>query len=960
MAALIGLFVGAFVGHMLWRDWGAALGGVAGFVIGAKLSALRRSAGATPAVPASGPPSQRDVFAASTERERALIARIVELERRVAQLEQRRAVAPTSAASQPVPAGDAPSSALPVSAAAIDTPWPSTGEAGAAAAAVVARDAQPAGTLAARRAAALATPAPGEPTSGQAPPAAAVVRPSNPVWAWFTGGNALTRIGVVVLFFGVAFLLRYFAEMFGFPIELRLAAVAVGGIALIALGAWLARSRPGYGLSLEGAGAGVLYLTAFAAFRLYGVLAETPALALLVLVSAGSVWLAVRNDSQPFAALAIAGGFLAPVLVAEGGEPLQLFGYFTVLNGAIFALAWKKTWRGPNAVGFVFTFVLAAYWGHGFYRPEHYAVVQPFLALFVAFYVTIAILYARRGPLAAKDPVDALLVFGVPIVGFALQAAIVRDMRYGAAWSAAAMAALYIVLFALTRRRSEPGFALLSRAFLALAVIFATIAAPFAFDRRATAALWAVEAAGVYWIGVRQRAQLVRAFALLIEIGAGIAFAASGIASGSDALFANAFFAGAILIGVSALASARFADGAGERIPSGERVIVHFVFAWGVIWWLAAGSLDLGRLLARSAAPHAVLAWVTGSLAAALVLARLLAWPRLRSAGVALLPAMALVALADFDRARTTLTMYGWLMWPCAWCVHWLVLRFAEAPASGAAADAAESDRGRLLRTAHAASAVMLTAQIAWEASEWTARATDAHTAWTACAAALPAIAFLLLVVRFAASPRWPAEPYRDAYAIGAGGPIAGLLAVWFFVVNAVSPGDPSPLPYVPVANPLDATLALALAALVPWARRFAGIPERALYRWIGAGAFVALNGVVVRAAHHWGDVPWRLSSLLASKPLQAALTLTWTVSALASMYTATKRRLRSLWMLGAALLAAVVVKLFAVDLAALSGLPRVVAFLGVGVLLLVIGFLSPLPPAASEGGGPDGVPPRA
>ena len=154
----------------------------------------------------------------------------------------------------------------------------------------------------------------------------------------------------------------------------------------------------------------------------------------------------------------------------------------------------------------------------------------------------------------------------------------------------------------------------------------------------------------------------------------------------------------------------------------------------------------------------------------------------------------------------------------------------------------------------------MLTAQIAWEASEWTARATDPLTAWTACAAALPAIAFLLLVVRFHASPHWPAAPHRDAYAIGAGGPIAGLLAVWFFVVNAVSPGDASPLPYVPIANPLDATLALALAALVVWARHFAGTPERALYRWIGAGVFVALNGVVIRAAHHWGHVPWRLS----------------------------------------------------------------------------------------------------
>jgi uncharacterized membrane protein len=63
--------------------------------------------------------------------------------------------------------------------------------------------------------------------------------------------------------------------------------------------------------------------------------------------------------------------------------------------------------------------------------------------------------------------------------------------------------------------------------------------------------------------------------------------------------------------------------------------------------------------------------------------------------------------------------------------------------------------------------------------------------------------------------------------------------------------------------------------------------------------------------------------------------------------------------MVGAALLAVVVAKLFLVDLGALSGLPRVVAFLGVGILLLVIGFVSPLPPAAPEvGRGDGGLPP--
>ena len=67
----------------------------------------------------------------------------------------------------------------------------------------------------------------------------------------------------------------------------------------------------------------------------------------------------------------------------------------------------------------------------------------------------------------------------------------------------------------------------------------------------------------------------------------------------------------------------------------------------------------------------------------------------------------------------------------------------------------------------------------------------------------------------------------------------------------------------------------------------FAAMPQRTLYRWLAAGVFVGLNGVVLRAAHHWGGVPWRLSSMLASKPLQAALTLAWTLTALAVMVVA-------------------------------------------------------------------------
>jgi uncharacterized membrane protein len=246
-------------------------------------------------------------------------------------------------------------------------------------------------------------------------------------------------------------------------------------------------------------------------------------------------------------------------------------------------------------------------------------------------------------------------------------------------------------------------------------------------------------------------------------------------------------------------------------------------------------------------------------------------------------------------------------------------------------------------------SAIALVAWVAWEASEWVGRYTAAGTIWMACATALPAIVYLVVAVRWRDSRRWPFAAYADAYGASAGTTVAASLAVWFAIVVLTSPGDPAPLPYAPLLNPFDLSLLAALGALWLWARVWGRMDDRTLYGWLGAAVFVVLNGAVVRTAHHWADVPWRLSSLMAHKPLQAALTLTWTATALALMLWATRKSVRAAWMVGAALLAAVVVKLFAIDLPALSGLTRVVAFMGVGVLLLVIGYVAPLPPARSS-----------
>ncbi|HVE49114.1 MAG TPA: DUF2339 domain-containing protein [Casimicrobiaceae bacterium] len=766
------------------------------------------------------------------------------------------------------------------------------------------------------------------------------------LWGLLTGGNAVTRVGIVILFFGVAFLLTYFAEIATIPIELKLAAAAIGGVLLAGLGVLLARRRPAYGLSLQGAGMGIVYLVVFAAFRLYDVLAPAPAIALLVLIAATTIVLALRHDSQPLASLALAGGFLAPVLIrTEATNPALLFGYFAILNAVIFALAWRRAWRPLNVLGFVFTFVLGAVWGYRFYRPTHYAVVQPFLALFFLFYVGIAILYARRSPLVTRAPVDGILVFGVPIVGFALQMAIARGYRYGVAWSAGTLSALYPLLWFVLRARAESGLQLLARACAALAIVFATLAIPFAVDPRATSAWWALEAAAVYWLGAVQRQRGARWFALVLQLAAAMAFVTDLPTPGGRA-FLNAGFLGAALIGAAGLASAWVAERHREAIGEQERKLMVLFFGWGVVWWLFSGIFEARRQFELPGAIDGALAWVVASTAAALLIARVLDWPRIVWLGASLLPALLAAAILDIDLARTTLTHYGWLVWSCAWVAQWTLLNFADSKRE--IFDSATLRIGSDLRgLVHTVSAIALVAWLSWEESEWVGRFTLEGTVWIACAAALPSLVYLIVVMSQRNSTRWPFDMHRDAYATHAGTTLAALLAVWFAIVNVISPGDPTPLPYLPLLNPLDLALIVTLIVLARWGQALGRIDARTLYSWLAVGAFVALNGTVARTAHHWGDVPWRMASLLASKPLQAALTLTWTVTALAVMLWATRKSIRVAWMVGAALLAAVVVKLFALDLANLSGLTRVVAFMGAGALLLVIGYVAPLPPAS-------------
>jgi len=127
------------------------------------------------------------------------------------------------------------------------------------------------------------------------------------------------------------------------------------------------------------------------------------------------------------------------------------------------------------------------------------------------------------------------------------------------------------------------------------------------------------------------------------------------------------------------------------------------------------------------------------------------------------------------------------------------------------------------------------------------------------------------------------------------------------------------------------------------------GFSLRLLWIAVGIAAFALLNETVAHTVHHWGGVAYRLRSLFDSMLFQAAISVVWTLAALSMTVLATRRGLRVLWFSGAGLLAATVVKLFLIDLSRSDTMERIVSFIAVGLLMLMIGYFSPLPPKRLE-----------
>jgi len=766
---------------------------------------------------------------------------------------------------------------------------------------------------------------------------------------FFTTGNVVVKVGVILLFIGVSFLLKLAADHNMFPIELRIAAVAAGGIALLIFGWKLRLKKHNYALVLQGGAVGILYLTVFSAAKLFSVLPMGLAFALMIALVVFSCALAVIQNSMALAVFATSGGFLAPVLMSTGtGSHVALFSYYALLNAGILGIAWYKSWRPLNWAGFIFTFVIASLWGYQYYRPEYFNTTEPFLVLFFLFYIAIAVLFAHRQPPELKGLVDGSLVFGTPLIGFALQSGLVGDFEFGQAYSALAMAAIYIVLAKALWKKQIEGMRMLTESFLALGIIFGSLAIPFALDGRWTAAAWALEGAGIVWVGIRQHRLLPRVFGLILQIGAAIAFISEINHPHGDYVILNSAYIGSVLISLSALFIGLQYFRHRDQLHEAERDFHIVMLIWGLIWWFAAGFIEIDYHVSGKYEVNSILLFITFSMYLLFICARQLRWTVAEMPTALLLPAMVLIAFFRFVDAPhvNPFSNLGYVAWIASFIFQYGLLYRTE-----------NSWDSKLLSSWHAITLWLLIFMTTWVTANAMSEYQVTLKSWNDLLwGVIPAIfVFVLLYTREKIT--WPVQRFENSY-LGSGiFPVMVYLAVWVIVI-CFDEGNPAPLPYFPVVNPQDISQLFVMMALFDWLMHWKlnkipateKINPDQLLLVLAGIFFIWLNALVAHGVHFYGGVRYDLLPMFRSELFQTSISIVWTLTAFLLMGLATRKGLRRLWFTGATLLAAVVLKLFVIDLDDNGTVARIVSFMTVGILMLIIGYVSPLPPRQVTG----------
>lgn len=764
-------------------------------------------------------------------------------------------------------------------------------------------------------------------------------------FSWLVKGNPLAKIGILLLFLGVAYLLSYSVQNDILSAETRLIFSAIGCLILLGIGWWLRNKKALFGLILQGGGIGCLYITIFAAFKLYTMLPYSMAFAFMLLICAASIMLALLQRTISLAILASIGGYLAPVLLSTGGgSHIILFSYYLMLSSGILIISLWQAWRPLNLVGMFMTYSVAVLWGWDDYQPDYFLSCQLFIIANLVIFNILTQLFAMRSEHNKQLVVDNTLLFFPPFLSIAFQYFISGEMGLLPAFIALLLGLLYLIAGLQIHKRYKVSGTNMALGNIIIGAGFITLAIPLALSFEWTSIVWSLEGLLILWFGLQQNQKKMSLMGSLLIVVSAMTLLID---------YPYLYWSRSSTYMVPVLLVACFFAGGLFHLRRKENnysdVLSYGFLILGMVVWFCWVPMFTD-----------ILSWSGESesfIIMALVVISVWFW-RFYAIKINWIPLLL---------CQSFLWFVGY---------YYLALDFIydENPMG--------RGEGSLIWAVMLGSSVLFVIHAYKLRNVWMKRILHGANFWLILLFIATQVNWFVVIlpwgmqelgyfiyviaITLTTLALYWLQKNRMAPMIRNGLiywysylPVIAVLIVLSYCAN-LEDGKLTFWNYIPVINPLDEAGLFSIATIILMRRGFVQKIKKATEYdlWISRGLMVTaiglsvlwFNGILIRATADFANISWNLDALYDSRIIQTVLSISWALAALFCMVIAAIKKNRVWWLSGAVIFGCVIAKLFLIDIYGQNGIERAISFITVALLILVVGYFSPLPPKDEQG----------
>ena len=778
---------------------------------------------------------------------------------------------------------------------------------------------------------------------------------------WLIKGNIIAKVAIVILFLGLSYLFKYSIEHDYISPEIRILGALLLGIGLLAAGWKLRFKRQIYALILQGGAIAVLYLTIFAAYKLYELVPALLTFVFLVVICSTTILFAILQRAMSLATIACVGGYVTPILLSDGsGNHIALFSYYLIISTAILVISITQSWRILNLLGFLFTFVVSLAWGINNFTAEFYIECQIFIFANLVIYGVLVVLLSVRSIYTEEyqNIIDMLLLFGAPLCGFGLQYAITRQWEFGPAFSSLGFGLFYLAGAYIILHKWKSLAKTISLFWLTIGVSFITFSIPLALSANWTALLWMFEGTALTWIMLTQKYYRVALFGALIT-SLGII---SAVISLDDNKITLIMFTS--LSGVSSIIlfiNACFWHYYGQKTEITRVIKLSYLSISIIVWTL---WILLSTRLFLDQTPFEIsliLLCATASLWLWYFIGRKINWNIMCNGMLLLWIALAVSLFMSHSESYYYLSEF----WICS--LAWIAA-FTSCYVYLYKISSEKTNNNRLINN----HVIFLHISLFWMLLGWLVRELihifDALPwgyeviKWSLMATIACSIIllFYFLIKRQYITSFLLVKSYWTIGLL----PLIGYI-VYYLIAGLSMSGQIIYWSYIPIINPLEESAIFSLLMFSVWIKLMpnyvqfdnkttnSGILNIPLPNLILVSlmtlTFLWGNSVVLRCLSQIFDITWNAYTLWHNNIVQMTASLLWMLSAVILIAIGHRYSLRKIWYSGQLIQITVIIKLIFVDIQETDGLLRAFAFIGVALLMLLIGYLAPIPPKQND-----------